>query len=120
VNDETGEASKAGEQARIFDDALSVLRDTLEWCLTPAGWAGIAAILDDLLGGSGVLDLTDPDRRQAVEDVTIRLELAGPLRIEAVDRAAEPVPPDIRERLNVLIDKLSASDGKGGTPGDKR
>jgi hypothetical protein len=118
VTDETGEA---GEWARTRDEALSVLRDALEWCLTPVEWAGVAAILDGLgAAEGGGLGIADPVQRKDLEDATIQLELAGPLRIETVDRAAEPTPPIVRERLNVLIDQLSRPGEQGGQPGAKQ
>jgi hypothetical protein len=117
VTDEIGDR----ERAQIRDDALNVLQDALEWCLTPAGWAHIAAILDGLAAGTGSgLDLGDPERRKVLKDATMRLELAGPLRIETVDSAAKPAPPEVRERLNILIDYLSGADGRDGTPGGGR
>jgi hypothetical protein len=121
VTDETGEVSEAGERTRTRDEALSVLRDALEWFLTPAEWAGVAATLDGLgADEGGGLDLADPVRRKALKDATIQLELAGPLRIEAVDRAAEPVPPSVRERLSVLIGRLSTPEDQGGQPGARQ
>ena len=121
VTNETGRVSKDDDQARIRDDALGALRDALEWCLTPAEWAAVAGILmtmDSAAGGR--LDLNDPGQRKALEDVTVQLELAGPRRIDVVDRAAQAAPPDVRERLNVLIEELSGSAGKDGTPGGQR
>jgi hypothetical protein len=120
VTDDIG----SGERPRIREDALDVLRDAREWCLSPARWADIATILDGLAARmGGGLDLTDPERLKALNDATIRLERAGPLRIEAIDRAAKSAPPDVLERLNILIHKLSESSGaqgNDGTPGGER
>jgi hypothetical protein len=111
---------EADDRARIRDDALSVLRDALEWSLTPAEWSGVAAILSRLGADAGALDLAEPGQRKAVEDATVWLELAGPRRIEAVDHATESVPPDVHERLNMLIEELSRSGEEGGIPGGKQ
>jgi hypothetical protein len=107
---------EADGEAQIRDDALSVLRDALEWCLIPAEWSGVAAILR----GLDADDLSEPGQLKALQDATVALEFAGPRRIEVVDSAAESVPPDIRERLNVLIDELSRAGGEDGKPGGKR
>jgi hypothetical protein len=121
VTNEKGKISEADEQARIRDDALDALRDALEWCLTPAEWASVAGILMTMdSGAGGGLDLGDPRQRKALAEATVQLELAGPRRIEEVDRPAELAPPDVRERLNVLIEELSRPGGKEGTPGGKR
>lgn len=104
----------ADDLARIRDDALSVLRDAREWFLTAQEWSDMAAALS----GLNVDDLAAPERRKALEDATVWLELAGPQRIQSVNSAAEPAPPDVRERLNVLIDGLSQmaeeDSGSGG------
>jgi hypothetical protein len=115
---------EADDLARARDDALRALRDAREWVLTQAEWSGIAAILNGLGLGlgreTGRLDLAEPKWRAAVEDATVRLELAEPRRIEAVDRAAEPAPPEVRERINTLIEALSATGEEDGKPGGNR
>ncbi len=117
MTDGNGEADN---RAQVRDDALSALRDAREWILTREEWSGIAAILSSLGQEAGHLDLAEPRWRAAVEDATVQLELAGPRRIEAVDRAAEPAPPDVRERLNKLIEELSKNGEEVAKAGGKR
>ena len=112
----TNRNGDADDGARIRDEALSVMRDALEWSLTPAQWSGFAA----MLSGMETDRLAEPEQRKALEDVTVQLELAGPPRIEAVDSAAEPAPPVVRERLNVLIDELSKPGEEDSRPGGRR
>jgi len=71
-----GEASEAADRARLRDDALSLLREALDWFLTPAEWVDVAAILHGLDLEAGGLDLAEPARRQALEDAVVQLELA--------------------------------------------
>jgi hypothetical protein len=103
------------QQDRIRDDALSVLRDVREWCLPPARWAEVADVVDGL-GTS--LDLADPEQLAALNEATITLELAGPLRITKIDKSAVPAPDRVRERVNQLIHELAAPGEEGDEQGD--
>ena len=92
------------QPGQIRNDAVEVLRDVLRWCLTPAGWAEISAILDTL--GTN-LDLADPHGLAALARATVALELAGPELLTEVDGAAIPASDSIRERVDSLVDKLT-------------
>jgi CATRA-Associated Small Protein len=92
------------QSAQIRDEALSVLRDVLEWSLTPARWEDVAGTLDGL--GTG-LDLADPGQLGALAEATIALELAGPVRITKIDKSAVPAPEGVRDRVNQLIHELT-------------
>ena len=93
---------------QIRDEMLSALRDVLDWCLIPAGWEQVEAILGDQ---EEALDIGDMDQLIAL---TQALELAGPLRLTEVDHDAVPVPDQVSERVNHLIHRLA----QPGSPGD--
>jgi hypothetical protein len=92
------------ELTQVRDDALDILRDMLDWSMTPASWAEAEAILDRL--GSAP-SLADPDELARLSDATIALELAAPPRITKIDKSAVPVPDQVRERVNQLIHELA-------------
>ena len=102
------------QSAQLRDEALSVLRDVLEWSLTPAGWEAVTGTLDSL--GTG-LDLADPDQLAALNEATIALELAGPVRITRIDKSAVPAPDGVRDRVNQLIHELTRPERSDGADG---
>jgi hypothetical protein len=104
--------------AEIRDDALSVLRDVLEWSLAPVLWEDVGEVLDGL---GERLDLAAPEQVAALREATISLELAASARVTRVDKDAVPAPDRIRDRVNELIHELArpgpASDGASGAEG---
>jgi hypothetical protein len=93
---------------QVRQDAVNVLEDLLLWELSPARWEGVAGILDAL-----AVEVADSDLSN-LEEATIQLELAGPVRITRLGAApTEPPPPRVRERINQLIYRLSGKDRNG-------
>ena len=103
------------QAAQARDDALAVLRDVLEWSLTPAGWRDVEEAIGGLESG---LDPAGPDQLFAFSQATVRLELAAPARITRIDRPAILAPDRIRERVNHLIHELERPADAGVPDGD--
>jgi hypothetical protein len=71
--------------------------------LRPTRWEDVEGILA-MLGDR--LNLADPKQLTTLHQATVTLELAGPVRITIVDKAAVSVPDKVRERVNHLIHEL--------------
>jgi len=104
--------SRTDERATVSQDALSVLRDVLEWRLSDVRWEGIAGSVEALTAGLSTGDLA------AAREAVIQLELAGPVRITRIGaRPTEPAPPRVRERINQLVFQLSGGKTPVPVPG---
>jgi hypothetical protein len=75
-----------------------VIEDALRWQLPEARWRGIEQALGAI---DAALVADDPE---ALVAATVRLELAGPMRITRIGGApVVPPPPPLRDRLNRLV-----------------
>ncbi|MFC5824737.1 CATRA system-associated protein [Nonomuraea insulae] len=88
-------------ETEIISDARAVLRDMLEWKLTPARWEQLSETIDIAVTAEKSGDL------EALQRVTIELELAGPVRVTRLGaRPTVAAPPRVRERVNLLVYEL--------------
>ncbi|MEU5634102.1 CATRA system-associated protein [Streptomyces rishiriensis] len=82
-------------------DAVEVLRDLLEWQLSPRRWDRVQPLVDAL---ADALAAGDGD---GVRAVTAELELSGPVRITRIGATPViPAPPRTRDQANHLIHSL--------------
>lgn len=95
-----GQAGHIGEEARV--DALDVLRDLVDWRLTPARWDEQVGPLVDAMA-----DAWATGDAVAFVKATADLELASPVRVIKIGSTEGAPPPDpVRERRNHLVHSL--------------
>lgn len=87
------------------DEAIAVLRDALDWTMSPASWDQVRGTIEEI---AAAIAAASPD---ALWRTTGNLELRGPLRVATRlgDPPALPAPREIRERMVELIDALTSA-----------
>jgi hypothetical protein len=73
----------------------------LRWELTEVRWNQLTETIDIAIAAHASGDM------DALQDATIQLEVAGPVRITRIGATPQvPPPPPVRERVNHLIHAL--------------
>jgi hypothetical protein len=87
-------------------EVLDLVEDIDEWLLPRARWADVADLIVALSTAADVKDMT------SIRSATAELRLISPLRVKLIgEEPAEPPPPPVRDRLNVLLHKLQSEPG---------
>ncbi|WP_066366960.1 CATRA system-associated protein [Herbidospora mongoliensis] len=92
------------DRQKVRNQALAILRQIPDWELTPARWEIVAELLEvaDVAVAAGDLD--------GLDATTVQLELVGPVRMTRLGATpSEPPPPPVRDRLNILVHRLSSA-----------
>jgi hypothetical protein len=85
----------------IRASAVAVLRHILRWELTEVRWNQVTETIDIAIAADASGDM------DALQEATIQLEAAGPVRVTRIGATPQvPPPPPVRERVNNLIHAL--------------
>jgi hypothetical protein len=99
----------------ISEEARAVLQDATGWQLRAARWPEVGDTVGKMATAVAAAD------RQSLAEAVEQLEEFGPLRVvtRLGDPPREPAPPEVRERINELIDALVPDHASGpGENGD--
>jgi CATRA-Associated Small Protein len=106
----TGEPPGTGlfDLAEVYEAAHDVVSDSLSWRLPEARWARVMEILQLM---DEAISAGDP---VALDNGTVELELAGPVRITRIGTTQQvPPPPTVLERLTRTARVLAGGPDKG-------
>jgi hypothetical protein len=95
-----------GDVADPRAEALDVVSDALRWLLTETRWPAVEQLV---VAMETAVETAD---RNALEEATAELELAGPLRMTRIGAVPlVPPPPRVLDRLNRLVYSLGSVQG---------
>ena len=94
-------------------EARAVLRAAIEWRLGESRWQQMRVAVEGMGTALAAADV------ESLWNAIAQLEQLGPVRVSTRlgDIPKEPVPEEVRERINELIDSLVREDGPA--PGDR-
>jgi hypothetical protein len=112
----TGDPDRdAADWQRASAEASAAMRAATEWRLRESGWRQVNDVVDGIYAAFGADDM-----KSAMKAIA-QLEQLSPLRVitELGDPLRQPVPDDVRERINELIYELiPEADRAPGDSGD--
>ncbi len=99
----------------LCDQAVGLLHRTLEWDMPEPRWA----LIDTALAAAESA-FAQPGRPQEFDRALAELELLAPSRVSTGlgDPPLVPSPPEVRERVNKLIDWLIRPDEAADRPAE--